>query len=965
MNDGRDAWCRMRVFGGSRGSEPTELWDYNVLQPKNVGRGLSQDEFIFELNHALLCNLSSAASGKNINGIEMRCTLSVPHYSVFAGIFYFLRGKEFLSLVLSTRIKSVRTTQYFPGGTNLVKWRRLPGHGINKSKMSFLTTSTTGDNTNTNLTTNITISSTQSSRRQSRPSTTTTSTRCTVSFRKPTSTTIVRSSSAITTPLIDHPHNPPKQQQQRHQPPKQKPTTPSARAPLQSRHHNVLSLTHPRPSSVVAGPRPSAAPTMPPPHDRGAPAAPRQPVLSASAAKALGRTPLTPKIASKVQTPGHQPAVTPLARRRNENAPPQPPGSAASKDEYASPVSAFLSSNVTPRSGSRQSRVDSANSTPTGTPTHDRLVDWDASSGRPGGDAEQPQPPQQSHPSHQQPHQQAHQQPQQNLKRQFVTFSSPADHRTANDTTNHNKNKFFYASDAKGSQHPLAMSKPAAPQQRGSTFLYAKGSAVQRNRPTSPPVSAPTYAPIHAAQDQQPATKFFYANGAPDLQPAFRPGSSAGSAVSSSTSKLPTLRNPASTVGTGYSLARPVSPVKQVQQPPSKAPSIAAGPTSQSRPHSQLVASPPPLAPTSAAKPRLSTEASPQPGNHSRNGSIGSGDAMIMSQFMASQMSQASSGASSPATLPPPNPAMTMASIIQAAEDFAESDESKAQSELQSPTRSTHSAADPLSGLVANARRERKVQDLEITNASLEAINRSLERQLRKQTAELRRYRRLSRAGRISSLASIASSRIPSDSTMASTGPGAEPGLDLSDLSEEDEDEYEGEDDEEEDDMDSLYDTDPSDTESASGQTLKVDRRRKRDERRLELDLTKHRELLVDSQKINQSIRRCLRWTEELIKDGRKALEYSVRVSDVDLPPRVLAPQYDDDENDLVKDDGPDGDGLEREGDETLQEGKALVHDASDDGSAPDKMKDGKLTPPWGKDPQDRDSGIELPVDGG
>ena len=54
------------------------------------------------------------------------------------------------------------------------------------------------------------------------------------------------------------------------------------------------------------------------------------------------------------------------------------------------------------------------------------------------------------------------------------------------------------------------------------------------------------------------------------------------------------------------------------------------------------------------------------------------------------------------------------------------------------------------------------------------------------------------------------------------------------------------------------------------------------------LDLSKHQQLLVDSQMMNQSIRRCLGWTEELIKEGKKALEYQVRVSDVELGGRVL-----------------------------------------------------------------------------
>jgi hypothetical protein len=42
------------------------------------------------------------------------------------------------------------------------------------------------------------------------------------------------------------------------------------------------------------------------------------------------------------------------------------------------------------------------------------------------------------------------------------------------------------------------------------------------------------------------------------------------------------------------------------------------------------------------------------------------------------------------------------------------------------------------------------VLDLEISNSSLLAINRTLEREMRKQSAELRRFRRLSRSGRLS-----------------------------------------------------------------------------------------------------------------------------------------------------------------------------------------------------------------------
>ena len=42
---------------------------------------------------------------------------------------------------------------------------------------------------------------------------------------------------------------------------------------------------------------------------------------------------------------------------------------------------------------------------------------------------------------------------------------------------------------------------------------------------------------------------------------------------------------------------------------------------------------------------------------------------------------------------------------------------------------------------------------------------------------------------------------------------------------------------------------------------------------------------------MNQSLKRCLGWTEELIKEAKKALEYSVHVNDIQLGGRVLAPE--------------------------------------------------------------------------
>ena len=162
--------------------------------------------------------------------------------------------------------------------------------------------------------------------------------------------------------------------------------------------------------------------------------------------------------------------------------------------------------------------------------------------------------------------------------------------------------------------------------------------------------------------------------------------------------------------------------------------------------------------------------------------------------------------------------------------------------------------------------------DLEISNSSLLAINRTLEREMRKQNTELRRFRRLSRSGRLSirtvsgqsksSLGALAEedSLDDSDAQNLLNGPDE---LDLGDS-----------------DGSSATDVDvdadstlSSDLSSSHGLA-----QRKRDEKRLMLDLSKHRQLLIDSERMNSSIRRCLAWSEEMIKEGQKALDHQVTV---------------------------------------------------------------------------------------
>jgi len=199
-----------------------------------------------------------------------------------------------------------------------------------------------------------------------------------------------------------------------------------------------------------------------------------------------------------------------------------------------------------------------------------------------------------------------------------------------------------------------------------------------------------------------------------------------------------------------------------------------------------------------------------------------------------------------------------------------------------SPTKS-------VSELAADARRERKVLDLEISNSSLLAINSSLEREVRRQKAELKRFRRLSRAGKFGFVPDERTARL-------SEG--------LSPL---------GEEEEEEDyaehrplglpDVDADFsDDDEIDSVTSGGEPLSPDARESKenarlakDEQRLRVDIEKHKELLVQSQMMNQSLKRCMYATEEMINDGKKALQYHVRVSDIKLGGRILSNNDDHD----------------------------------------------------------------------
>ncbi len=190
----------------------------------------------------------------------------------------------------------------------------------------------------------------------------------------------------------------------------------------------------------------------------------------------------------------------------------------------------------------------------------------------------------------------------------------------------------------------------------------------------------------------------------------------------------------------------------------------------------------------------------------------------------------------------------------------------------------------------ADARRERKVLDLEISNSSLLAINRTLEREMRKQQAELRRLRRQNHFGyssatysshfnskKISMLSEI-EDRTNDDHFSEQSSPALS-------VEEVDGDHNDYNDNDSSSKLSSSCNNSlPDDTIFSSHDALK-------DSKCINLEYSRHRSLLIDSQKMNQSIERCLGCTEDLIAAGRKALEYRVDVLGFDnRTARVLLP---------------------------------------------------------------------------
>ena len=429
--------------------------------------------------------------------------------------------------------------------------------------------------------------------------------------------------------------------------------------------------------------------------------------------------------------------------------------------------------------------------------------------------------------------------------------------------------RFFHASDAPKQQEPAAK-KPEP--KKAAAFFYADGQQEAQN------IQLPGSPVLSAVSEQRSARPRLRPDSMPKSPPILSPGLSA---LSSTSPFFAPAAAPSSN-------QRSPSPSKEnIHLSYRKGASQIFG----TRPTPRSTASSTDI-PTTAAAAERKGSTDPSISNLSRHHKSPSLSSIDSVNSLQSRRRSATTldVEPSPSPLAHEVKAATIPRIAKPPNDLPTIDTSLESPGFFSRTESALSPTKGVSELAAEARRQRKVLDLEISNSSLLAINSSLEREVRRQKAELKRFRRLSRAGRFSFAPGDWPSR-PSDG--------------LSAVGEEDEDE-------DGDNMfgppsglSELYD-DMSDDEESLGSSAEplspaAESRREndrlaKDEKRLQVDLQKHKELLVQSQAMNQSIKRCMYATEEMIREGKKALDYHVRVSDVKLGGRVLSSHEDDED---------------------------------------------------------------------
>ncbi|KAF7564994.1 hypothetical protein PtrSN002B_002878 [Pyrenophora tritici-repentis] len=582
---------------------------------------------------------------------------------------------------------------------------------------------------------------------------------------------------------------------------------------------------------------------------------PLKPTLASN--RTAKTTPLTPRLAVAPTASSTVSSTSTRTARSSNGTTPRP------SNDNVTPVKAFLSSNITPRSSSRKSRVggDSATSTPSVTPSatpnnsrptstidfhkeqgtgysaHGTIGKAVAGTGRPRSTVGQ-----NSH-----------------------TTSAPRAPPLAgiyNQTQSEvgsrkdTSPRFFHANDARPHDYRPAPPQAEAPVRKAPTFFYADGredDTPSKQSAPSPPLSAVSRS--HSiSRPQSGGPQFFHADSVPE---------SKGRRPILTPPPIPTSPEllPAADPSNEASL-RPPSPSKDFAHLSYRKgasqvrPAISRGSSGNS---ALAIFGGHNGSDVGDRNGRRSSVASTIKRGHVKSSSLSSIDSVT---------SLRKSSTNEPTAMAP-SPLHAEKSVSEKRAS-APSPYYTAFSPLGSPIQESpkrnsegKTPLEIMNELAANARRERKVLDLEISNSSLLAINRSLEKEIRKQKAELRRFRRMSRAGHFA--------MDHMDSLTETSAIGSASVGNLSDIES------------------SLDDS----ALSPGAQQERDEAHRARDEKRLQLDLSKHRDMLNDSQKMNQSLRRCLGWTEQLIKDGQKALEYKVNVSDVKLGGRVLISEDD------------------------------------------------------------------------
>ncbi|CCX30048.1 hypothetical protein FPQ18DRAFT_382103 [Pyronema domesticum] len=405
-----------------------------------------------------------------------------------------------------------------------------------------------------------------------------------------------------------------------------------------------------------------------------------------------------------------------------------------------------------------------------------------------------------------------------------------------------------------GSERILAPSpasrafNPSPPSSRPSSIVgqhtVTRSASMIMSKPHTP-LSTPTAPPSTRAH-----VKFVYANGAEELSP---PREYAGSATSS-----PQLQQSPFPGAINTSPSKSGFPMSPLGSPGlSSPPHYFQRQGSHSRKSSADLQRDARKARTVSVSSMAEVTVAPQ--TDEEHSEADNEDDQSSSHSSSEEISESESEDDDEPEEAPPPPPMTAAERIKMMEDRA-----------------------------ANSRRERKVMDLEISNASLLAINKTLEREMRKQSAELRRYKRLARTG---TLASISKTDLKTksgiDSAIDTEAATIEEGSSDYSLDSEPSTDTETE---------KLSEEASSNSDVSGDESANDEKHRAADEKRLAADLSKHQALLDASTKMNKSLHCCLLVTDQLIKEGKKALEYSVKPSDVRIGGRVL---IDEDETTL------------------------------------------------------------------